>query len=86
MRIGLHNSRHAKVKGIAHFIFGELLIVLSLLFIGGIKRNPGLSYSSSDDSISFLFTTEHILEINFPLYTIMFRVLRINGFDTIGTV
>ena len=78
MRIGLHYSRHDKVKGIAHLIFFELLIILSLLFICGIERNPGPSSSSSDDSISFLSATEHIIEDKyFPLRTIMFRVLRI---------
>ena len=38
MRIGLHYSQHAKVKGIAHLNFFELLIVLSLLFIGGREK------------------------------------------------
>ena len=61
MRIGLHYSRHAKVKGIAHLNCFELLIVLSLLFIGGIERISGLSSSSSDDSISIVFATEHII-------------------------
>ena len=55
MRIRLHYSRHDKVKGIAHLNFFELLIILSLLFIGDIERNPGPSSSSSDDSISFLW-------------------------------
>ena len=65
MRIGLHYSRHDKVKGIAHLNLFELLIILSLLFIGGIERNPGPSSSSSDDSISFLSATEHIIEDKF---------------------
>ena len=67
MRIGLHYSRHAKVKGIAHLNFFELLIVLSLLFIGGIERNPGPSTSSSEDSISLLSATEHIIEDKFSI-------------------
>ena len=62
MRIGLHYSRHDKVKVIAHLNFFELLIILSLLFIGGIERNPGPLSSSSDDSISFLSAAEHIIE------------------------
>ena len=77
MRIGLHYSRQAKVKGIAHLNFFELLIVLSLLFIGGIERNPGPPSSSSEDSISLYPQLNISLKINFPLYTIMFRVLRI---------
>ena len=67
MRIGLHYSRHDKVKGIAHLNFFELLIILSLLFIGGIERNPGPSSSSSDDSISLLSATEHIIEDKFSI-------------------
>ena len=67
VRIGLHYSRHDKVKGIAHLNFFELLIILSLLFIGGIERNPGLSSSSSDDSISFLSAAEHIIEDKFSI-------------------
>ena len=67
MRIGLHYSRHAKVKVIAHLNCFELLIVLSLLFIGGIERNPCLSSSSSDDSESFLSATEHIIEDKFSI-------------------
>ena len=67
MRIGLHYSRHAKVKGIAHLNFFELLIVLSLLFIGGIERNPGPLSSSSEDSISLLSATEHIIEDKFSI-------------------
>ena len=67
MQIGLHCNRHAKVKGIAHLNFFELLIVMSLLFIGGIERNPGLSSLSSEDSISFLSATEHIIEDKFSI-------------------
>ena len=67
MWIGLHYSRHAKVKGIAHPNCLELLIVLSLLFIGGIERNPCPSSSSSDDSESFLSATEHIIEDKFSI-------------------
>ena len=67
MQIGLHYSRHDQVKGIAHLNFFELLIILSLLFICGIERNPGPSYSFSDDSISFLSVTEHIIADNFSI-------------------
>ena len=75
MQIGLHYSRHA--KDIAHLNFFELLIVLSLLLIGGIERNTGLSSLSSNDSISFYTQLNKSFKMNFPLYTIMFRVLRI---------
>ena len=49
------------------FFFFELLIILSLLFVGGIERNPGPSSSFSDDSISFLSTTELIIEDKFSI-------------------
>ena len=55
------------VKGIAYLNFFELLIILSILFIGGIEGNPGPSSSFSDDSISFLSATEHIIEDKFSI-------------------
>ncbi|MEW8547189.1 MAG: endonuclease/exonuclease/phosphatase family protein, partial [Candidatus Thiodiazotropha sp.] len=54
MRIGLHYSRQVKVKGIEHINFFEFLIIMSLLFISGIERNPGpASTSSSSSSTTF---------------------------------
>ena len=47
MRIGLHYSRQVKVKGIEHLNFFEFLIIISLLFISGIERNPGPVLSAS---------------------------------------
>ena len=67
MRIGLHYSRHAKVKGIEHLNQFELLIIMSLLLIGGIERNPGPSSESSVDSNSDLSATEHIIEDKFSI-------------------
>ena len=65
--IGLHYSRHAKVKKYSSSQFFLTFIVLSLLFIGGIERNPGPSSSSSDGSISSLSATEHIIEDTFSI-------------------
>ena len=65
MWISLHYSRHDKVKGIAHLNLLELLIDLPLLIIG--ERNPGPTFSSSDDSISFLSLTEHFIEDKFAI-------------------
>ena len=62
MRISLHYSRHDKVKGIAHLNIFELLIILSILFIGCIEQNPGPVSSFSNDLISCLSATEHIIE------------------------
>ena len=42
-------------------------LLLSLLFIGGIERSPGLSSSSPDNSISLLSATEHIIEEKFSI-------------------
>ena len=79
MRIGLHYSRHAKVKGIEHLNQFELLIIMSLLLIGGIERNPGPSSESSVDSNSDLSATSSILlKINSQSYTTMFKVSRIS--------
>ena len=88
IRIGLHYSRHAKVKGIAPLnFFFELLIVLSLHFIGGIERNPGPSSSSLEDSISLLSATEHIIPDKFSIvhYNVQ-SIANKKRFDTIGTV
>lgn len=45
------------MKGIEHLNFFELLIIMSLLLISGIERNPGpastASLSSSSSSTSF---------------------------------
>ena len=60
MQIGLHYGRHAKVKGIQHLNQFELLIIMSLLLIAGIERNPGPSSESSDESNFDLSGTEHI--------------------------
>ena len=57
MRIGLHYSRQVKMKGKEHLNFFELLIIMSLLFISGIERNPGpasiASLCSSSSSTTF---------------------------------
>ena len=41
IRIGLNYSRQAKIKGIKHLNYFELLIIMSLLLIAGVERNPG---------------------------------------------
>ena len=57
MRIGLHYSRQVKMRGIEHLNFFELLIIMPLLFISGIERNPGpastASLCSSSSSTTF---------------------------------
>ena len=47
--IGLNYSRQAKIKGIKHLNYFELLIIMSLLLIAGVERNP---YPSSESSVS----------------------------------
>ena len=51
MRIGLNYGRQAKIKGIKHFNYFELLVIMSMLLIAGIERNPG---PLSDSSVSAL--------------------------------
>ncbi|MES9992770.1 MAG: endonuclease/exonuclease/phosphatase family protein, partial [Candidatus Thiodiazotropha sp.] len=58
MRIGLHYSRQVKVKGIEHINFFEFLIIMSLLFISGIERNPGPASTASSSSSSSSTTFE----------------------------
>ena len=50
IRIGLNYSRQAKFKGIKHLNYFELLIIMSLLLIAGVKRNPGPASESSVNS------------------------------------
>ena len=49
IRIGLNYSRQAKVKGLDYLNYFELLLIMSLLLIGGIEQNPG---PMSDDSLN----------------------------------
>ena len=57
IRIGLHYGRQLKIKGIDFLNLFEFLIVMSLLLIAGIERNPGPSSEDSyrsTESSSFL--------------------------------
>ena len=47
---GLNYSHQAKVKGIKHLSYFELLIIMSLLLIAGVERNPGPVSESSVNS------------------------------------
>lgn len=47
MRIGLHYCRQAKIKGIEYLNFFEFLVIMSLLLMSGIERNPGPAPSAS---------------------------------------
>ena len=49
IRIGLNYSRQAKIRGIKLLNYFELLIIMSLLLIAGVERNP---YPSSESSVS----------------------------------
>ena len=50
MRIGLHCSRHFRIKGLEHLDLFELLITMSLLLIAGIEPNPGPNSEASTSS------------------------------------
>ena len=76
------NLLHSLIDKVSCFLlklilFFELLIVLSLLFIGGIERNPGRHLHLQTIQYRFYLQLNITLKINFPLYTIMSRVLRI---------
>ena len=50
MRIGLHYSRQLKVKGLQYLNIFDILIIMALLLIAGVERNPGPSSTSSSSS------------------------------------
>ena len=62
MRIGLNFCRQAKIKGI------ELLVIMSMLLIAGIERNPGpLSDSSASSSDSIISAEEQAIKDKFSV-------------------
>ena len=67
IQIGLHYSRHARVKGIKHLNFFELLIIMSLLLIAGIERNLGPASQLSDTSFSSSSVKQQIIEDKFSI-------------------
>ncbi|MCG8046167.1 MAG: reverse transcriptase domain-containing protein [Candidatus Thiodiazotropha endolucinida] len=64
IRIGLNYSRQAKVKGIKHLNYFEMLIIMSLLLIAGVERNPGPASESSVGSTSNLTNKFSIVHYN----------------------
>ena len=54
IRVGLNYSRQAEIKGIKHLNYFELLIIMSLLLIAGVERNPGPASESSVSSIQVI--------------------------------
>ena len=78
IKIGLQYSCHAKVKGIEHFNYFELLIIMSLLLIGGIERILAQHLNLLLAQIPFYPKLNISLKINFLLYIIMFRASRIS--------
>lgn len=68
MRIGLHYSRQVKVKDIEHLIFFEFLIVMSLLLLSGIERNPGpVSFDSSSSTSPSITMDEKVIKDKFSI-------------------
>ena len=67
IRIGQHYSRHAKVKGIKHLNHFELLIIMSLLLMAGVERNPGPQPEPSTDSNPILSETSQIIKDKFSI-------------------
>ena len=77
IRIGLHHSRHAKVKGIEHLNYFELLIMMSLLLIGVLSEILAQHLNLLLAQIPFYPKLSISLKIHFLLYIIMFRASRI---------
>ena len=51
--------RQAKFKGIEHLNYFELLVIISMILIAGIEKNPGpLSDSSASSSVSITSAEE----------------------------
>lgn len=77
-RIGLFYSRQAKIKGLDFLNLFEFLIIMSLLLISGIERNPG---PVSNDSSSFSDTNftfdNNILRDNFSI--VQYNIQSINN-------
>ena len=67
IRIGQHYSRHAKVKGFKHLNHFELLIIMSLLLMAGVERNPGPQPEPSTDSNPILSETSQIIKDKFSI-------------------
>ena len=57
MRIGLHYCRQAKLKGIDYLNYFNILLIMSMLLISGIDRNPGPLSDSSISSTNTIITT-----------------------------
>ena len=66
MRIGLNYSRQTKVKGIGYLDYFESLVIMALLLLSGIERNPG---PFSNDSVSSVSTIqdENIIKDKFSI-------------------
>ena len=56
MWIGLHYCRQAKLKGIDYINYFDILLIMSMLLISGIERNPGPLSDSSISSTNTMIT------------------------------
>ena len=78
-RIGLHYSCQAKINGLDYLNYFDFLVIISLLLIGGIEKNPGPHSDVSLNSSSSGPTFESTASVtSFQLSPIIFRVSRIN--------
>ena len=69
MRIGLHYSRHNKIKGLDYLTSFEFLIILSLLLLksGDVEPNPGPDTDSVSSSSSISTQFEDIIRNKFSV-------------------
>lgn len=85
MRIGLHYCRQAKIKGVDYLNYFDILVIISMLFIGGIERNPGpLSDSSTSSSDTITTSEEKIIKDKFSIVHYNVQSL-LNKLDLIET-
>lgn len=69
IRIGYHYSRQIKWKGFDYLNFFDILIIMALLLIAGIERNPGPSTndSASDSTYSHVSFDDAVIKGKFSI-------------------
>ena len=83
MQIGLHYSRHTKIKGLDYLTSFEFLIITSLLLIcsGDIELNPGPTVVQDNASDN---TQEYVVMNNFSVVHYNIQSI-LNKVDVLGT-
>ena len=81
MRIGLHYSRHFRIKGLDYLNAFELLVIMSLLLLAGIEPNPGptsevstSSFNLSSDSDDLNMIKDKFSVVHYNVQSILNKV------------